>query len=41
TLGKSELLLMTDRSASSFDGRYFGAVTRKQIVSAVLPVITW
>jgi conjugative transfer signal peptidase TraF len=41
TLGKSELLLMTDRSASSFDGRYFGAVTKSQVISTVLPVITW
>ncbi len=40
TLGKSELLLMTDRSASSFDGRYFGAVTKSQIISTVLPVMT-
>ncbi|EFG2528783.1 TPA: conjugative transfer signal peptidase TraF [Escherichia coli] len=41
TLGKSELLLMTDRSPSSFDGRYFGAVTTSQIISAVSPVFTW
>ncbi|EAT5352689.1 conjugative transfer signal peptidase TraF [Salmonella enterica] len=41
TLSKSELLLMTDRSPSSFDGRYFGAVTTSQIISAVSPVITW
>ncbi|HGX0655776.1 TPA: S26 family signal peptidase, partial [Escherichia coli] len=39
--GKSELLLMTDRSASSFDGRYFGAVTKSQIISTILPVMTW
>ncbi|EBM5962850.1 TPA: conjugative transfer signal peptidase TraF [Salmonella enterica subsp. enterica serovar 16:l,v:-] len=41
TLGKTELLLMTDRSPSSFDGRYFGAVTTSQIISTVLPVFTW
>ncbi|EAM5005958.1 conjugative transfer signal peptidase TraF [Salmonella enterica] len=41
TLGKSELLLMTDRSPSSFDGRYFGAVTTSQIISAISPVFTW
>ncbi|EJA8139881.1 conjugative transfer signal peptidase TraF [Escherichia coli] len=41
TLSKSELLLMTDRSASSFDGRYFGPVTASQIISTVSPIITW
>jgi len=41
TLSKSELLLMTDRSPSSFDGRYFGAVTTSQVISVVSPVITW
>lgn len=41
TLSKSELLLMTDRSPSSFDARYFGAVTASQIISTVIPVLTW
>ncbi len=41
TLSKSEVLLMTDQSASSFDGRYFGAVTTSHIISAVKPVLTW
>lgn len=41
TLSKSELLLMTDSSPSSFDGRYFGAVTTSQVISAVTPVFIW
>ncbi|PNR84163.1 conjugative transfer signal peptidase TraF [Xanthomonas oryzae] len=41
TLGESELLLMTDRSATSFDARYFGTVTRKQVKSVIRPVFTW
>ncbi|WP_017167697.1 conjugative transfer signal peptidase TraF [Xanthomonas phaseoli] len=41
TLGESELLLMTDRSATSFDARYFGPVTREQVKSVIRPVFTW
>jgi conjugative transfer signal peptidase TraF len=41
TLGTSELLLMTDRSATSFDARYFGPVTRDQVKSVIRPVFTW
>lgn len=41
TLGESELLLMTDRSATSFDARYFGPVTRAQVKSVIRPVFTW
>ena len=41
TLGSSELLLMSDRSATSFDGRYFGPVSRSQIKNVIRPVITW
>lgn len=40
-LGDGELLLMTDVSATSFDGRYFGPVHRSQVVSSVVPVLTW
>ena len=40
-LGASELLLMSRRSATSFDGRYFGPVDRTQITGVVRPVITW
>jgi conjugative transfer signal peptidase TraF len=41
TLGDSELLLMSDVSATSFDGRYFGPVNRSQIKTVIRPVITW
>ncbi|CAE6823220.1 hypothetical protein R69658_05945 [Paraburkholderia aspalathi] len=41
TLGDSELLLMTDRSATSFDARYFGPVTRAQVKAVIRPVVTW
>jgi len=41
TLGNSEVLLMSDVSAKSFDGRYFGPVHLAQIQSVIRPVITW
>lgn len=41
TLGASELLLMTDSSATSFDARYFGAITREQVKSVIRPIFTW
>ncbi|HZZ03535.1 S26 family signal peptidase [Paraburkholderia sp.] len=41
TLGESELLLMTDRSATSFDARYFGPVTSAQVKAVIRPVWTW
>jgi conjugative transfer signal peptidase TraF len=40
-LDDSELLLMSDVSARSFDGRYFGLVKRAQIKDVVRPVWTW
>jgi len=40
-LGESELLLMSDRSPTSFDGRYFGLITRGQVTSVIRPVLTW
>lgn len=40
-LGNSEMLLMSDVSSTSFDGRYFGPVNSKQIKTAISPVITW
>ncbi|MEX3547658.1 MAG: conjugative transfer signal peptidase TraF [Burkholderia sp.] len=41
TLGNSEVLLMSNVSATSFDGRYFGPVNRSQIQTVISPVITW
>ena len=40
-LGNSELLLMSDASATSFDGRYFGPINRSQVRTVIRPVITW
>ena len=41
TLGGSELLLMSDVSGISFDGRYFGPIDRSQIKGVIRPVFTW
>lgn len=41
TLGAAELLLMSDVSGTSFDGRYFGPINRSQIQTVVSPLITW
>ena len=41
TLGKSELLLMSDVSDTSFDGRYFGPVNRSQVRGVIRPMITF
>lgn len=40
-LGHRELLLMSDASATSFDGRYFGPIERVQVLTVIRPVITW
>lgn len=40
-LGGSEVLLMSDVSSTSFDGRYFGPINISQIKAAISPVITW
>jgi len=40
-LGRDEVLLMSDRSATSFDSRYFGPVRRSQLRTAIAPVLTW
>ena len=40
-LGAGEVLLMSDHSPLSFDGRYFGPIPRAQIQAVVRPVWTW
>jgi conjugative transfer signal peptidase TraF len=40
-LTESEVLLMTDINAGSFDGRYFGLIERSQIKGVIRPVFTW
>ena len=40
-LGNGELLLMSDVSNTSFDGRYFGPINRTQVQTVIRPVITW
>ena len=41
TLSGSQLLLMSDVSGISFDGRYFGPIDRSQIKGVIRPVFTW
>jgi type IV secretory pathway protease TraF len=41
TLDGSELLLMSDVSGTSFDGRYFGPIHRSQIKGVIRGVFTW
>lgn len=40
-IGNSEVLLMSDVSSTSFDGRYIGPVNRAQIRSVIVPVLVW
>ena len=40
-LSVGEVLLMSDYTPNSFDGRYFGPLSRTQILSVVRPVWTW
>ena len=41
TLGRGEVLPMADERATSFDGRYFGAVKLSQVNAVITPVVTW
>jgi conjugative transfer signal peptidase TraF len=41
TLGEDEVLLMSDYSAESFDGRYFGPLSKTTIQSVIVPILTW
>jgi len=41
TLNPSQLLLMTDQSALSFDARYFGLINQSQVLAVIRPVVTW
>ena len=41
TLGKSEVLLMSDVSGTSFDGRYFGPVNLCQIRGVIQQMMTF
>jgi len=38
-IGNSEVLLMSDVSSTSFDGRYIGPVNRAQIEAVIVPVL--
>ena len=40
-LGPSQVLLMSNVSGTSFDGRYFGPVGRTHIKTVIVPVFTW
>ena len=40
-LGKDEVLLMSDYSAKSFDARYFGALDKSIVISALDPMWIW
>lgn len=41
TINKTDVLLMSDVSATSFDARYFGPIARAQIKTVIRPVFTW
>lgn len=41
TMSYPDVLLMSDVSDTSFDGRYFGPINRSQIWSVIRPVLTW
>jgi conjugative transfer signal peptidase TraF len=41
TLGTAQVLLMSDYSPKSFDGRYFGPMSQTGIKGVLKPVFTW
>lgn len=41
TLNASQVMLMSDYEAASFDGRYFGPLDRAGVLRAMRPVLTW
>jgi conjugative transfer signal peptidase TraF len=41
TFGSDEVLLISDYSPASFDGRYFGPLPKTTIQSVIVPIITW
>jgi len=40
-LGSEEVFLMSDYNPASFDGRYFGPLSKTTIQSVIVPVLTW
>ena len=40
-LGSHEVLLMSEYSPASFDGRYFGPLQATTIQSVITPILTW
>lgn len=40
-LASSEIFLIAPASAASFDSRYFGVVTRRQVIGRAVPIWTW
>lgn len=40
-LTASEVMLMSDVSAVSFDGRYFGPIDQRQVEAVIEPLYTW
>lgn len=38
---KSELLLMSDTTDTSFDSRYFGVINKSNVLNVIKPLYTW